>query len=62
MRHRRHRKRNARQSWRLNKTSNMRKICKTDLNKQSAVLMRNICSASTLSVMAATAKLNWPLA
>ena len=62
MRHWQHRKHNARQSSRLNKTDNMRKICKTNLSEQSAALMRNVCSISKLSVMPAAAKLNWPLA
>ena len=62
MRHQRHRKHDAKQNSRLNKADDMHKICKTNLSKQSAALMRNVCSASKLSVMPAIAKLNWPLA
>ena len=57
-----HRKHNAKQSSRLNKADDMHKICKTNLSEQSAALMRNVCSASKLSVMPAIVKLNWPLA
>ena len=62
MRHRRHRKHNAKQNSRLNKANNMHKICKTNLSKQSAALMRKVCSVSKLGMMPTIVKLNWPLA